>query len=315
MQVSDNIIEVTGLAQEERLDKYLVAYFSNDELNPLSRSEIKRYFDDGCISIDGKAIKPSFKVKNGDVILMKAREILTDELLKENIPLDIVYEDQDVIIVNKPSGMVVHPAAGHFTGTLVNALLYHAEGLSDVNGTYRPGIVHRIDKDTSGLLIVCKNNQAHKKIAEQLKNKTTKREYIAIVHGIIEHNYGKINAPIGRDPNNRQKNSVLEDGKDSITHFTVLERFKNYTLLSLKLETGRTHQIRVHMAYIGHPVLGDPLYGPKKTIDQYGQYLHAKTIGFISPTTGEYLEFDSELPDFFQNKINELRNETTKTQN
>lgn len=304
---NDLKIEVNGLTEEERVDKYLADFFQSGEVEELSRTEIRRYLDEGCIKVSGKIAKPALKVKNGDIIFMRKREELPSTLEKENIPLDIVYEDDDLVIVNKPSGMVVHPAVGHFTGTLVNAILYHIDNLSDVNGTYRPGIVHRIDKDTSGLLIVCKNNQTHKKIAEQLKNKTSKREYIAIVCGVIEHNVGKINAPIGRDPNERQKNAVIEDGKESITHFTVLERFNGYTLVSLKLETGRTHQIRVHMSYIGHPVLGDPLYGSKKLVDKNGQYLHAKTIGFIHPTTGEYMEFDSELPDFFIKKNNELR--------
>lgn len=304
---NDLIIEVSNLQEDERIDKYLTTYFQNDDLEELSRAEIRRYLDEGCIKVTGKIAKPSLKVKNGDLIYMRKREELPSTIEKENIPLEIVYEDEDVVVVNKPSGMVVHPAVGHFTGTLVNAILYHIDNLSDVNGTYRPGIVHRIDKDTSGLLIICKNNHAHKCIAEQLKNKTSKREYIAIVCGVIEHNNGKINAPIGRDPNERQKNAVIEDGKESITHFTVLERFNGYTLVSLKLETGRTHQIRVHMAYIGHPVLGDPLYGSKKLIDKNGQYLHAKSIGFNHPTTGVYMEFDSELPDFFVEKINELR--------
>lgn len=306
-QISDKVIEVTNLVEDERADKFLANYFQTDDIETLSRAEIQRYFDDGKVEVNNKIIKPSFKVKNGDVIVMKSRIFIPSELIKENIPLDIVYEDNDVIVVNKPSGMVVHPAAGHESGTLVNAILYHSDSLSDINGSYRPGIVHRIDKDTSGLLIVCKNNYSHKKIAEQLRNKTSKREYIAIVCGIIEHNYGKINAPIGRDPNNRQKNAVVEGGKESVTHFTVLERLKGYTLISLRLETGRTHQIRVHMAYIGHPVLGDPLYGPKKLIDENGQYLHARMIGFVHPTTGEYLEFECELPDFFKKKIDELK--------
>ena len=229
-------------------------------------------------------------------------------MLQENIKLDIVYEDEDVIVVNKPSGMVVHPAPGHTHGTLVNALLYHCNSLSNIGGDVRAGIVHRIDKDTSGLLVACKNNMAHKSLSEQLKEKTTTRKYIAIVTGSISHNLGKINAPIGRDPDNRQKMAVVENGKSAVTHFRVQDRFKNYTLLELELETGRTHQIRVHMAYIGHPVLNDPLYGTKKQTTPFGQYLHAKTLGFKHPRTGEYMEFDSELPQEFVEKIEELKN-------
>ena len=238
---------------------------------------------------------------------MQNRDIETDTVIKENIPLDIVYEDDELLVVNKPTGMVVHPAVGHTRGTLVNALLYRVDSLSDINGYYRPGIVHRIDKDTSGLLIVCKNNQSHNAIAEQLKEKTSKREYYAIVHGEFNHLNGKISAPIGRDPNDRQKQAVVENGKPSVTHFTVLETYRGYSLVSCKLETGRTHQIRVHMAYIGHPVMGDPLYGPKKNATAFGQYLHAKSIGFVHPKTKEYMEFDSELPKEFIDKLTELR--------
>ena len=260
---------------EIRVDKYLV-----EVCEDLSRTEIQEYFELKLVTVNKKIVKPSFKVKNGDVI----------------------------DIVNKPSGMVVHPAPGHTHGTLVNALLYHCNSLSNIGGDVRAGIVHRIDKDTSGLLVACKNNMAHKSLSEQLKEKTTTRKYIAIVTGSISHNLGKINAPIGRDPDNRQKMAVVENGKSAVTHFRVLDRFKNYTLLELELETGRTHQIRVHMAYIGHPVLNDPLYGTKKQTTPFGQYLHAKTLGFKHPRTGEYMEFDSELPQEFVEKIEELKN-------
>ena len=288
---------------EIRVDKYLV-----EVCEDLSRTEIQEYFELKLVTVNKKIVKPSFKVKNGDVIDIESKPDEPIDMLQENIKLDIVYEDEDVIVVNKPSGMVVHPAAGHTHGTLVNALLYHCNSLSNIGGDVRAGIVHRIDKDTSGLLVACKNNMAHKSLSEQLKEKTTTRKYIAIVTGSISHNLGKINAPIGRDPDNRQKMAVVENGKSAVTHFRVLDRFKNYTLLELELETGRTHQIRVHMAYIGHPVLNDPLYGTKKQTTPFGQYLHAKTLGFKHPRTGEYMEFDSELPQEFVEKIEELKN-------
>lgn len=288
---------------EIRVDKYLV-----EVCEDLSRTEIQEYFELKLVTVNKKIVKPSFKVKNGDVIDIESKPDEPIDMLQENIKLDIVYEDEDVIVVNKPSGTVVHPAPGHTHGTLVNALLYHCNSLSNIGGDVRAGIVHRIDKDTSGLLVACKNNMAHKSLSEQLKEKTTTRKYIAIVTGSISHNLGKINAPIGRDPDNRQKMAVVENGKSAVTHFRVLDRFKNYTLLELELETGRTHQIRVHMAYIGHPVLNDPLYGTKKQTTPFGQYLHAKTLGFKHPRTGEYMEFDSELPQEFVEKIEELKN-------
>ena len=289
--------------QEYRIDKYLAEICED-----LSRSELKDYFDESLILVKGKVVKPSFKVKTGDVIDMLPKEEEIIDLIPENIPLDIVYEDEDVIVVNKPSGMVVHPAPGHTHGTLVNAMLFHCQKLSNLNGDFRAGVVHRIDKDTSGLLVLCKNNMAHKSLSEQLKNKTTKRKYIAIVTGSINHNLGKINAPIGRDPENRQKMAVVEGGKHAITHFRVIDRFRDATLLEVELETGRTHQIRVHMNFIEHPVVNDPLYGVKKQTTEFGQYLHAKTLGFEHPRTGEYMEFTSELPVEFEGKINELKN-------
>ena len=298
---------VENLEGTERVDKYLTkAILESDE--EITRSELKKYFDEGNIKINDSVIKPSYKVKNGEEIIVYNREIEPLTLEKEDIPLNIVYEDDDVVIINKPSGMVVHPGVGHTRGTLVNALLYHIDSLSDVRGEYRPGIVHRIDKDTSGLLIICKNNVSHNFIAKQLKEKTSKREYYALVYGNFDHRQGRIDAPIGRDPNDRQKQAVVEDGKESVTNFTVLESYNGFSLLSCKLETGRTHQIRVHMSYIGHPVVGDPLYGPRKVIGKNGQYLHAKTIGFVHPTTKEYMEFDSEIPEDFVEKMNELKN-------
>ena len=298
---------VENLEGTERVDKYLTkAILESDE--EITRSELKKYFEEGNVKINDSVIKPSYKVKNGEEIIVYNREIEPLTLEKEDIPLNIVYEDDDVVIINKPSGMVVHPGVGHTRGTLVNALLYHIDSLSDVRGEYRPGIVHRIDKDTSGLLIICKNNVSHNFIAKQLKEKTSKREYYALVYGNFDHRQGRIDAPIGRDPNDRQKQAVVEDGKESVTNFTVLESYNGFSLVSCKLETGRTHQIRVHMAYIGHPVVGDPLYGPRKVIGKNGQYLHAKTIGFVHPTTKEYMEFDSEIPEDFVEKMNELKN-------
>ena len=281
--------------EELRIDKYLV-----EVCEDLSRSEIKLYFDDSLVLVNGKNVKPSFKVKNNDVIDMFPRVGEETDIVPENIPIEIVYEDEDVIVVNKPTGMVVHPAPGHFHGTLVNALLYHCKTLSNLGGDVRAGIVHRIDKDTSGLLVVCKNNMAHKNLSEQLKNKTTKREYVAIVSGSINHNLGKITAPIGRDPDNRLKMAVIEDGKHAVTHFKVLERYKDYSYIELRLETGRTHQIRVHLDYIKHPVVGDPLYGPKKVIGEIGQYLHATELHFIHPRTNKEMVFNAPLPAYFE---------------
>ena len=285
----------------QRVDKFIASNTNK------SRGEVQKYFTESTVLINGKVAKPSQLVKSGDLVEFETLEIVESTIEKQNIPLEIVYEDSDVIVVNKPSGMVVHPANGHYKDTLVNALMYHCTDLSTINGEIRPGIVHRIDKDTSGLLVACKNDLSHNSIAAQLKAKTSTRKYIAIVYGNFEHNYGKIDAPIARDPQNRLKMAVVKGGKESITTFKVLERYGDYTLLELKLETGRTHQIRVHMAYIGHPVLGDPLYGPKKVIGINGQYLHAKTLGFVHPRTNEYMEFTSELPDFFQEMIEEIK--------
>ncbi|MCI5925183.1 RluA family pseudouridine synthase, partial [Streptococcus vestibularis] len=224
-----------------------------------------------------------------------------------DIPLDIIYEDADVAVVNKPQGMVVHPSAGHTSGTLVNALMYHVKDLSSINGVVRPGIVHRIDKDTSGLLMIAKNDKAHNDLAAELKDKKSLRKYVAIVHGNLPNDRGVIEAPIGRSDKDRKKQAVTAKGKPAVTRFTVLERFGNYTLVELQLETGRTHQIRVHMAYIGHPVAGDPLYGPRKTLKGHGQFLHAKTLGFTHPTTGELVEFTAEEPAIFKETLEKLR--------
>lgn len=289
-----------------RVDKYLVSVIKD-----ITRSELKNYFDEHKVYVNGKIAKPSYTVRPGDEVIVNYRETIILDVEKEDIPLDIVYEDSDIIVVNKKSGMVVHPAFGHFKGTLVNALMHHCSDLSSINGVVRAGIVHRIDKDTSGLIVACKNDLAHRSISLQLKNKTATRKYYAIVYGSIPHNLGRIDAPIGRHPTVRQKMAVVEGGKEAVTNFRVIERFDNFTLVELSLETGRTHQIRVHMAYIGYPLLGDPLYGPKKVYGTTGQYLHAKTLGFLHPRTNEYLEFDSELPEKLTKIINLLRNKQT----
>lgn len=286
--------------QNGRLDKACSEIFSD-----YSRSQIKQLLDGGNITVNGKTEKAKYKVKSGDVIRLEEPETKTLELRPENIPLDIVYEDDDVIVINKPQGMVVHPAPGHDEHTLVNALLYHCP-LSTINGTFRPGIVHRIDKDTSGLLMVAKNDKAHQSLAKQLKDKTNIREYVALVHGRIAEDEGTINAPIGRSLKDRKKQAVVKDGRNAVTHFEVLKRYRDYTLVKCILETGRTHQIRVHMKYIGHPLVGDPLYGPKKTIKGNGQFLHAGKLGFVHPTTGKLLIFEAPLPKIFQECLEKL---------
>ena len=286
--------------QNGRLDKVCSEIFSD-----YSRSQIKQLLDGGNITVNGKTEKAKYKVKSGDLIRLEEPETKTLELRPENIPLDIVYEDDDVIVINKPQGMVVHPAPGHNEHTLVNALLYHCP-LSTINGTFRPGIVHRIDKDTSGLLMVAKNDKAHRSLAKQLKDKTNIREYVALVHGRIAEDEGTINAPIGRSLKDRKKQAVVKDGRNAVTHFEVLKRYRDYTFVKCILETGRTHQIRVHMKYIGHPLVGDPLYGPKKTIKGNGQFLHAGKLGFVHPTTGKLLIFEAPLPKIFQECLEKL---------
>ncbi|TPR52637.1 RluA family pseudouridine synthase [Apilactobacillus kunkeei] len=286
-----------------RLDKSLT-----DNVEDLSRSRAKSLIEDGLVLVDGRKKKAKYDVKDGEVIQVTIPEPETMNVEPENINIDIVYEDDDVIVVNKPQGMVVHPSPGHPDHTLVNALLYHSP-LSTINGTYRPGIVHRIDKDTSGLLMVAKNNYAHESLSKQLKDKSNIREYIALVHGNIKENSGVINAPIGRSKKDRKKQAIVDDGKNAVTHFKVLERFGGeYTLVSCVLETGRTHQIRVHMKYIGHPLAGDPLYGPKNTLKGNGQFLHAKKLGFVHPKTNEQMIFETSLPEIFEQTITKLRN-------
>lgn len=284
-----------------RLDKALA------DLTELSRSQANEAIKAGTVLVNGKSAKAKYAVKKGDVITYELPEEEVLEYKAEDIPLDIIYEDADVAVVNKPQGMVVHPSAGHTSGTLVNALMYHVKDLSSINGVVRPGIVHRIDKDTSGLLMIAKNDKAHNALAAELKDKKSLRKYVAIVHGNLPNDRGVIEAPIGRSDKDRKKQAVTAKGKPAVTRFTVLERFGNYTLVELQLETGRTHQIRVHMAYIGHPVAGDPLYGPRKTLKGHGQFLHAKTLGFTHPTTGELVEFTAEEPAIFKETLEKLR--------
>lgn len=285
-----------------RIDTYLMQKLEQ------SRSRLQKMIETGFITVNGQKCKNSYPLKKGDLITILPYEEEEMDAVAENIPLKIVYEDEDVIVVDKENGMVVHPAAGNKTGTLVNALLYHASSLSNINGSFRPGIVHRIDAYTTGLLMVAKNNKAHEILAKQLEEKTTFRQYIALVYGVITHDTGTIDAPIGRDEKDRKRMAVVSGGKKAITHFKVLERYKDATLLSLELETGRTHQIRVHLNYIGHPVVNDPVYGHRKCIDATGQCLHAAALGFVHPTTGEYLEFHSELPIAFQNILKIYQN-------
>ncbi|GLB46867.1 pseudouridine synthase [Philodulcilactobacillus myokoensis] len=289
--------------QNGRLDKVI-----SNQFPKLSRSRIKKLIDQNQILVNNQIEKPNYKVNNGDQIQVKLLEPKKLNLKPEKIPLDIVYEDNDVIVVNKPQGMVVHPAPGHPDHTLVNALLYHTP-LSNINGTFRPGIVHRIDKDTSGLLMVAKNNNAHQSLSKQLKDKSNIRSYIALVHGNIKENGGVIDAPLGRSKKNRKMQAVVADGRQAVTHFKVLERFNRYTLVKCRLETGRTHQIRVHMKYIGHPLVGDPLYGPRKTIKGHGQFLHANTLGFKHPITNQEMLFHAPLPKIFQETLDHLRKE------
>ncbi|HCA7667710.1 TPA: RluA family pseudouridine synthase [Staphylococcus pseudintermedius] len=288
----------------QRIDKILPEFNSE-----WSRSQLQEWIKEGLIEVNGKAVKSNYKLKLGDRIEITEKEVVEADIQAENLNLDIYYEDDDVAIVYKPKGMVVHPSPGHYTGTLVNGLMYQIKNLSGINSEIRPGIVHRIDKDTSGLLMVAKNDVVHRSLVEQLMAKTVKRKYIALVHGHIPHEFGTIDAPIGRNKNDRQSMAVVDDGKEAVTHFNVIETFKNYTLVECELETGRTHQIRVHMKYIGYPLVGDPKYGPKKTLEIGGQALHAGLIGFEHPKTGEYIERFAPLPAEFEAVIEQVRKE------
>lgn len=296
---------VTEDISGDRIDKFL-----SEQCEELSRSFLQKLLKAGEIFVNGKPVKASYRVLDGDSILFEVPEATEPEILPEDIPLDIVYEDHDVILVNKPKGMVVHPAAGHYTHTLVNALMYHCrEDLSGINGVLRPGIVHRIDMDTTGILIACKNDLAHNSIAAQLKEHSITRRYEAIVHGVLKDEEGTVDAPIGRNPQDRKKMCInYQNGKQAVTHYRVLKRFHDFTHIECRLETGRTHQIRVHMASIGHPLLGDAVYGPSKCpYKLQGQTLHAGVLGFVHPRSGEYMEFRAPRPEYFERLLKILQ--------
>ena len=303
--MEETILIVHKESENKRIDKYL-----SEVLNGKSRSYIQGLIEKENIKVNNKNIKSNYKLKENDEILISMPEAIELEVVAEDIPLDILYEDNDVIVINKPQGMVVHPAPGNYTKTLVNALLYHCKDLSTINGVIRPGIVHRIDKDTTGVLVVAKNDEAHNFLSSQLQNHSMKREYIALVEGRLKEDTGTINKPIGRNKRDRLKMGIVDDGKRAVTHYEVLERYKNTTLIKCVLETGRTHQIRVHMASIGHPLVGDEVYGFKKQrFKLKGQVLHAKTLGFIHPKTKEYIEFTTDLPKYYNDLIEKLRKE------
>ena len=290
----------------ERIDKFL-----SIQMEELSLSYVQKLIKDGNVKVNGKLVKANYKLSYDEWIQVTIPELTSPDILPENIPLDILYEDEDILIINKPKGMVVHPAAGHYSGTLVNALMYYCgDSLSGINGILRPGIVHRIDMDTTGSLLVCKNDFAHQRLAEQLKVHSIKRVYHAIVHGNLKEDSGTINEPIGRHPTERKKMCVNhQNGRDAVTHYEVLERFGDYTYIACRLETGRTHQIRVHMASMHHPLLGDKVYGPQKCPfpELQGQTLHAKILGIVHPRTGKYLEVDAPLPEYFEKILQKLR--------
>ncbi|NLV89057.1 MAG: RluA family pseudouridine synthase [Tissierellia bacterium] len=301
-----NIIEIYVDEDDgERLDSYIAR-----EIDEVSRSFVQKLIKEGLVLVNEKHVKASYTVNEGDYIKIEFPKPKRLEIIPEDIPLDIVFQDQDLVIINKPQDMVVHPAPGNYSGTLVNGLLFHIDTLSSINGIIRPGIVHRLDKDTSGLLVVAKNDSAHRFLSEELKNRRIKRNYICLVHGILKNDEGTIDAPIGRHPKDRKKMAVVnKNSKEAITHYKVLDRYDNYTLLEVSLETGRTHQIRVHMAYINYPIVGDPIYSKGK--NEFGldkQMLHAYKLGFIHPSTKEYMEFKTDLPLYFKNIIGILEN-------
>lgn len=290
---------------EMRIDRYL-----SEQCSDMSRSYLQKLVKEGGVCVDGTAVKSNYKVSAGELVTLEVPEAVEPEIVPEKMDLDIIYEDTDIILINKPKGMVVHPAAGHYSGTLVNGLMHHCRAdLSGINGVMRPGIVHRIDMDTTGVLIVCKNDMAHNAIAEQLKEHSITRRYYAVVHGNIKAEEGTVNAPIGRHPVDRKKMSINEkNGREAVTHYRILERFGQFTYVECRLETGRTHQIRVHMASIGHPLLGDAVYGPAKCpYKLQGQTLHAGILGIIHPRTGEYMEFSAPLPPYFEALLTKLR--------
>ncbi len=299
-------VEVIGSCEGQRIDKFLA-----EEFPEMSRSYIQKLIKEEQVSVNGKVVKANYKLSEADEVVLNQPELKEPDILAENIPLDILYEDSDLLIVNKPKGMVVHPSAGHYSGTLVNALMYHCkDDLSGINGVMRPGIVHRIDMDTTGSLLVCKNDFTHSDIAEQLKVHSIRRVYHAIVHGVLKDDEGTIDAPIGRHPIDRKKMSINhKNGKEAVTHYKVIKRFRDYTYIQCQLETGRTHQIRVHMSSIKHPLVGDSVYGPAKCqFKLQGQSLHAKIIGIIHPRSKEYLEVDAPLPEYFVSLLNKLEN-------
>jgi 23S rRNA pseudouridine1911/1915/1917 synthase len=300
-----NVFIVDEKDRGERIDKYLAEIFVDK-----SRSFIQGLIEKDDIKVNNKTPKSNYKLRALDEIEVTFSEPEVLRVEAEEIPINILYEDKDVVVVNKPQGMVVHPAPGNYNGTLVNALLYHCKDLSSINGIIRPGIVHRIDKDTSGVLVVAKNDEAHNKLSDQLKDHSMKREYYALVEGRLKNDKGIIDKPLARNKRDRLKIGIVEGGKRAVTHYEVLERFNGYTMIKCILETGRTHQIRVHMASIGFPLVGDPLYGFKKQrFKLKGQVLHAKTLGFVHPSKNEYMEFTTELPEYFQEIIEKLRNE------
>jgi 23S rRNA pseudouridine1911/1915/1917 synthase len=289
----------------ERIDRWIVGQLAGQA----TRTQVQIWVDNGLVTVSGKPVKANYKVQAHDEIVVRVPLPAELDVVAEPLPLDIVFEDEHLIVLNKPRGMVVHPAPGHVSGTVVNALLWHCRDLSGINGTLRPGIVHRIDKDTSGLLMAAKHDRAHHGLAEQLKAHSVTRHYMALVQGVLPHEKGTVDAPIGRDPRDRQAYTVLErNSKHAVTHFVVLERFREHTLLQLKLETGRTHQIRVHMKYIGHPLVGDPKYGSAKSMTLFeGQALHAQTLGFTHPISGAPLHFEAPLPPDFAALLDWLR--------
>lgn len=309
--MDQKIIQASAEHSGIRIDRFL-----SEQLPEHSRSYIQKLIKDGQVSIEGKAVKSNYKITGSEEIALLIPDQVIPDILPEDIPLDILYEDQDLIVINKPKGMVVHPAAGHYSGTLVNALMYHCkDDLSGINGVMRPGIVHRIDRNTTGSLLVCKNDFAHNAIAEQLKVHSITRRYRAIVHGNLKDDQGTVDAPIGRHPIDRKKMAIEpRNGRNAITHYRVLERFGNYTYIECQLETGRTHQIRVHMSSIHHPIVGDDVYGPAKCpfSGLQGQTLHAQVLGFIHPRTGEYMEFSAPLPEYFENLLTKLRSTSSR---
>ncbi len=293
-------IKIESVNNFERIDKVL------SEILEASRSKVQAMIKEDFILVNEESTKANYKVKTGDLITVEEMEERIIDMKPENLPLNIVYQDEDLLVVNKDYNMVVHPGAGNWDGTMVNALLYHVKDLKAIKGEIRPGIVHRIDKETSGLLVVAKSELAVENLGEQLRLKTVTRKYTALVEGVIPHNRGKINAPIGRDPRNRQKMACVDGGKVAVTNFTVIERFSKQTLIECVLETGRTHQIRVHLKYIGFPLVGDPKYGTRKTDTTHGQFLHARVLGFDHPVTGEYMEFEAELPTYFKKYLENI---------